>query len=133
MLEYLATVPNFLIYLATSGFLLIAFMAAYTIATPQQDIALIRKGNICASLVFSGTLLGFALPIASAMAHSVNLTDLVLWSFVACFVQAVVSLVLRFLIHDLRTHVEADHLSVGIMMASMKISAGLLNAAAMVY
>jgi putative membrane protein len=133
MLEYLAAVPNFLIYLATSGLLLIAFMAAYTIATPQQDIALIRKGNICASLVFSGTLIGFALPLASALAHSVNLTDLALWSFVACVVQAVVSLVIRFLVRDLRAHVEADRLSVGIMMASMKIAAGLLNAAAMTY
>ena len=133
MLEYLASVPSFLIYLATSGALLIAFMALYTLATPQQDMALIRKGNICASLVFSGTLLGFALPIASAVAHSVNLTDLVLWSIVACVVQAVVSLVLRFLIHDLRAHVEADRLSVGIMMASMKIAAGVLNAAAMTY
>jgi uncharacterized membrane protein YjfL (UPF0719 family) len=45
----------------------------------------------------------------------------------------VVSLVLRFLIHDLRAHVEADRLSVGIMMASMKIAAGVLNAAAMTY
>ena len=64
MLEYLAAVPNFLIYLATSGALLIAFMAAYMLATPQQDLALIRKGNVCASLVFSGTLIGFALPLA---------------------------------------------------------------------
>jgi putative membrane protein len=133
MLEYLAAVPNFLIYLATSGLLLIAFVAAYTILTPQQDIALIRKGNICASLVFSGTLLGFALPLASALAHSVNLVDLASWSFVACVVQGIVSLLLRFLIHDLRAHVEADRLSVGIMMMSMKIAAGLLNAAAMTY
>jgi putative membrane protein len=133
MLEYLASVPNFLIYLATSGLLLIAFMAAYTLATPQQDLALIRKGNVCASLVFSGTLIGFALPLASAVAHSVNLTDLVLWSFVACIVQAIVSLVLRLVVGDLRGHVEADRASVGIMMAGMKIAAGLLNAAAMTY
>jgi putative membrane protein len=133
MLDYLAAVPNFLIYLATSGALLIAFMAAYMLATPQQDLALIRKGNVCASLVFSGTLLGFALPLASAVAHSVNLTDLVLWSVVACVVQGIVSLVLRFVIHDLRTHVEEDCVSVGVMMAGMKIAAGLLNAAAMTY
>jgi putative membrane protein len=133
MLDYLAAVPNFLIYLATSGALLIAFMAAYMLATPQQDLALIRKGNVCASLVFSGTLLGFALPLASAVAHSVNLTDLVLWSVVACVVQGIVSLVLRFVIHDLRSHVEEDCVSVGVMMASMKIAAGLLNAAAMTY
>ena len=72
MLEYLAAVPNFLIYLATSGLLLIAFMAAYMLATPQQDIALIRKGNVCASLVFSGTLLGFAFPLASAVALALS-------------------------------------------------------------
>ena len=133
MLEYLASVPNFLIYLATSGLLLIAFMAAYALATPQQDIALIRKGNVCASLVFSGTLLGFALPLASALAHSVNLTDLRAVEFRR--VHRAGRGVAGAALFDPRfaRHVEADRLSVGIMMASMKIAAGLLNAAAMTY
>ncbi len=133
MLEYLSTVPNFLIYLGTACLLLVAFMAAYLLLTPQHEIALIRKGNVSAALVFSGTLLGFALAMASAMAHSVSLYDLLVWGAVAGVVQGIASLILRFLIRDLRAHIENDDVSVAITMASLKIAMGLLNAAAMVY
>ena len=133
MFEYLSTVPNFLIYLGTAALLLVAFMAAYIMATPQRDIALIRQGNVSASVVFSGTLIGFTLPLASALAHSVNLYDLLTWCIVAGLVQGIASLVLRLMIHDLRAHIEADRVSVAITMASLKIAMGLLNAAAMVY
>ncbi|HZP68255.1 MAG TPA: DUF350 domain-containing protein [Rudaea sp.] len=133
MLDYLATVPNFLLYLGTSGLLLVAFMTAYALATPQHELPLIRQGNVSASVVFGGTLLGFALPLASAMAHSVNLVDLALWGGIAGLVQGIASLVLRLVIRDLRAHIEADRVSVAIAMASLKLATGLLNAAAVVY
>jgi putative membrane protein len=133
MLDYLATVPNFLLYLGTSVLLLIAFMAAYILATPQHELPLIRHGNVSASVVFGGTLLGFALPLASAMAHSVNLVDLAVWSVIAGVVQCIASLILRVMIHGLRAHIEADRVSVAITMASLKLAMGLLNAAAVTY
>ena len=133
MFEYLATLPNFLVYLAIGIGLLAAFMLAYAWLTPQRELPLIRQGNVSASVVFGGTLLGFALPLASAIAHSVNIVDLALWGAIACIVQAFASLVLRLLIRDLRAHVEADRVSVAITMASLKLAMGLLNAAAIVY
>jgi len=133
MLDYLATVPNFLLYLGTSVLLLIAFMSAYVMATPQHELSLIRRGNVSASINFGGTLLGFALPLASAMAHSVNLLDLAIWGAIAGIVQGIASLILRVLIRDLRAHIEADRVSVAVTMASLKLAMGLLNAAAVVY
>jgi putative membrane protein len=133
VLEYLSTLPNFLVCLAAGIVLLFAFIAAYVFVTPQHELPLIRQGNVSASVVFGGTLLGFALPLASAVAHSVNVIDLAVWGVVAGVVQAVASLLLRFMIHDLRGHIEADRVSVAITMASLKLAMGLLNAAAIVY
>ncbi len=133
MLEYLTTLPNFLIYLSVSIVMLTVFVAIYVLVTPQHELPLIRHGNVSASVVFGATLLGFALPLASAVAHSVNLTDLLVWSIVAGVVQAIASLLLRLVIRDLRAHIEADRISVAITMASLKLSLGLLNAAAIVY
>ena len=133
MLDYLSTLPNFLVYLAVAIALLAVFMGAYVMITPQHELPLIRQGNVSASIVFSGTLLGFALPLASAVAHSVNLVDLALWGTIACVAQAVASLILRFVIRDLRAHIEADRVAVAITMASMKLAVGLLNAGAIVY
>lgn len=133
MLEYVATLPNFLVYLATSVVLLVVFLAVYVVVTPQHELPLIRQGNVSASVVFGGTLLGFAMPLASAVAHSVNLTDMLLWGAIAGLVQGIASLLLRFVIRDLRAHIEADRVSVAITMASLKLAMGLLNAAAIVY
>src|SRR5215468_10380140 len=111
MLDYVSTLPNFLVFLGTSILLLIAFMAAYVLITPQHELPLIRHGNVSASVVFSGTLLGFALPLASAVAHSVNLVDLAIWGAIACAVQAAASLILGFVIRDLHAHIEADRIA----------------------
>jgi putative membrane protein len=133
MLEYVATLPDFLAYLALSIVLLVAFVTAYVLVTPQHELPLIRQGNVSASIVFGGTLLGFALPLASAVAHSVSIVDLLLWGAIAGVVQGVASLLLRTVIRDLRAHIEADRVSVAITMASLKLAMGLLNAAAIVY
>ena len=133
MLEYVATLPDFLAYLALSIVLLVAFVTAYVLVTPQHELPLIRKGNVSASIVFGGTLLGFALPLASAVAHSVSLVDLLLWGAIAGIVQGIASLLLRMVIRDLRAHIEGDRVSVAVTMASLKLAMGLLNAAAIVY
>jgi len=133
MLEYVATLPDFLAYLALSIVLLVAFVTAYVLLTPQHELPLIRQGNVSASIVFGGTLLGFALPLASAVAHSVSIIDLLLWGAIAGVVQGIASLLLRLVIRDLRGHIEGDRVSVAITMASLKLAMGLLNAAAIVY
>ena len=131
MHEYLATLPNFLMYLGLSVLLLGVFMGLYLVITPQHELRLIHQGNISASIVLTGTLLGFALPVASAMAHSVALLDLALWGAVAGVVQLLTYLVLRMLIPDLRQQIEADRVSVAILLAGLTLCMGLLNAAAM--
>jgi putative membrane protein len=133
MLEYVATLPDFLAYLALSIVLLVAFVTAYVLITPQHELPLIRQGNVSASIVFGGTLLGFALPLASAVAHSVSIIDLLIWGAIAGVVQGIASLLLRMVIRDLRAHIEGDRVSVAITMASLKLAMGLLNAAAIVY
>jgi len=131
MHEYLSTLPNFLMYLGLSVLLLGVFMGLYLVITPQHELRLIHHGNISASIVLTGTLLGFALPVASAMAHSVALLDLALWGAVAGVVQLLTYLVLRMLIPDLRQQIEADRVSVAILLAGLTLCMGLLNAAAM--
>lgn len=133
MLDYLTTLPAFLIYLGVGSALLLGFMLAYMLLTPQREMPLIRQGNVSASVVFGSTVLGFALPLASAVAHSVSPLDLALWGVIACVVQAVASLILRVAIGNLRAHIEADRVAVAITMASLKLAFGLLNAAAIVY
>ena len=47
--------------------LLAIFAAIYVRVTPYNEIALIREGNMAASISLSGALIGFVLPLASAI------------------------------------------------------------------
>jgi len=71
--------PLFLLYFATSVALLVLFVAIYMRVMPHRELALIREGNVAAALSLSGALIGFVLPLASAVAHSVNPVDMVVW------------------------------------------------------
>ena len=43
------------------------FLAIYVRITPYREFALIRAGNVAAAASLSGALLGFVIPLASAM------------------------------------------------------------------
>src|SRR4029453_3143710 len=64
---------DFLVYLAVSLVLLALFVAIYIRVTPYREMALIREGNMAASFSLSGALLGFVVPLAAAVQHSVSL------------------------------------------------------------
>lgn len=133
MLDYLLTLPQFLAWwllaLAECGL----FVGLYIFLTPHSEFRLIREGNVSAAVMLSGALLGFVLPVASALAHSVNLVDFAIWGFVALVVQLIVYLALRLSFRPLHELIEQDRLSVAILCAAVGVGAGILNAAAMTY
>jgi putative membrane protein len=125
----LGNLPNFLIYFGASVVLLAAFLGAYTLLTPLHEWALIRQGNTAVALTLAGATLGFALPLASAIIHSVNLADMAVWGAVALIVQLLCFGAMRLL----RTHVTSalarGEMGEAIVLAAGSVVFGLLNAA----
>src|SRR5690349_2006722 len=95
LLESLAKLDLFLAHFAASVVLLILFSLVYVRVTPYPEFRLIKEGKVAPAISFSGALLGFTIPLASAIAHSVSLLDMVVWAVIALVVQIVVFLVLR--------------------------------------
>jgi len=90
MNEFIASVQglgDFVVYFVTALALVAVFLTVYTWVTPHGEIALIRQGNVAAALSLSGALLGFIVPLASAIAHSVAWWDMLFWGGVALVVQ----------------------------------------------
>ena len=133
MTDELATLPAFLAYLGMGVLFTLVFLGVYLMATPQREIALIRTGNVSASLMLVGALFGYELPLASAIAHAVSLQDLAIWGGVALAVQLATYLVLRVWLRPLQGHIEADRISIGLLGGSVSLAMGVLNAAAMTY
>lgn len=126
----LATLPGFLAYFGLGIVPLAGAMAVYLRVTPHAEIALIRAGNTGAAIGFGGAMIGFALPIASAFQHSVNVVDAGVWSLVALVVQIGVFFAMAKLLGpDWRAAVERGETAGAILKASAAVAVGLLNAA----
>jgi putative membrane protein len=121
--------PNFARYVVVGFALAALFLWIYTVVTPWREFALIRAGNSAAATALVGALLGFCLPLANTIAHSISLTDVVLWALVALIVQVIVHLGLRFMLPHLQQAIEADRAAAGIMAAGFAVCFGLINAA----
>lgn len=133
MLPDLSTLPAFGAYFGLGVLFLAVFCTVYVWLTPQRELALIRHGNQAAAISLSGALLGFVLPLGSAIAHSVSLLDLALWGVVALIVQWLVHVFIRLLIHDLAAQIEQDNRAVAIFAAVLAVGVGLINAASMTW
>jgi len=131
--QSIAGFPLFLLYFATAVALLVLFVAIYIRVMPHRELALIREGNVAAALSLSGALIGFVLPLASAVAHSVNPVDMVVWGVVALLVQlAVYASVVRLVPH-FREAIVAGHVAPAALLAALAVSVGILNAACLTY
>lgn len=87
---FLSAAPHTLLYLATTLALLAGFILAYTIATPQNEFALIREGKLAPAVSLIGAILGFAIPLGAVASHSESILDLTLWGILVLVVQIVV-------------------------------------------
>ena len=132
-MNLLQTLPNFLAYFASAIGLFGLFTRLYIRLTPYAEIQLIRQGNLSAALALVGTLLGFALPLASAIAHSVSLGDMLIWGVIAMLVQVLVFLGLSRLVPELKGGIESNTLAHGVFLGGASLCVGLLNAACMTY
>ena len=124
---------NFLVYLSVSLAYLAVFVALYLRVTPYREIQLIREGNMAASFSLSGSIVGFIIPLASAIQHSVSLVDMAIWGLIAMLVQIAAFVVAKLLIPSITDDIPANKTSAGFFLGCLSLGVGLLNAACMSY
>jgi len=74
-------------------------------------------------------LLGFAIPLASAITHSVSLVDMLVWGVIALIVQLLTFCVVRMIFPGLTSNIPANQASEGLFLGVVSLVAGILNAA----
>jgi putative membrane protein len=132
-LSSLNGIPAFLAYFVVAIVLVLLFIRIYTWVTPQDELALIRANNTAAALAFGGALIGFALPLSSAITNSMSLLDCVVWGAVALVVQVLTFVVLRVAIKQLPERINQGEIATGSFVGATAIAVGLINAACMTY
>ena len=129
----LAGFDDFLVYFGLSLLFVALYLAIYVHVTPYREFALIREGNAAAAASLSGSLIGFVLPLASAVIHSVNTWDMALWAAIALAVQIAVYAAIRLLMPGIVRHIPDGKAGPGIFLGAVSLAAGILNAACMTY
>lgn len=120
-----------LAFLAAGGFTLV-FKALYQVITPHNEGKLIREGNAAAAVAQGGAVIGYVLPLCSALAHTVTLPEFAAWAVVAGVVQIVTFWAVRRLaLPDVSARIERGEMSAALYLLMISLAVGLLNAACM--
>lgn len=125
--------PAFMAYFGLAMGLTLLYLLIYTRLTPQREFTLIRLNNNAAATALGGSLLGFALPLHSAITNAIGLLDCALWGLVALLVQVTTFVVLRLVLSGLPDRIARGEQAAANFVASTSITVGLLNAASMTY
>ena len=133
ILQSLAGLPAFLVYFCTAIFAVVVYLFDYTRITPHDEFKLIRDNDPAAAVALGLSLLGFTLPLVSAIAHSANIVDCLVWSLVALIVQVVVYYVVKIPVPNLSAKIAAGELAPAIWLGLSSLAAGAINAASMIY
>ncbi len=134
ILNSLSGLPDFLIYFVTAIALCALFLIAYTKVTPNREFDLIfREHNQSAAIAVGMSLLGFSLPLASAIFHSAGILDCVIWGLVALVCQ-LAAYFLAYMAHpNLGEAIRNNVTAAGLWVGFVSLAAGLLSAASMSY
>ena len=131
VLQSLTGLPGFLAYLCLSLVAVIVYLWIYTKITPYEEFELIAKNMPGVAMALGLSLLGFALPVASAVAHSADIVDCAIWSVIALVVQVLVFYAARIPVPNLDQRIAAGEIAPALWLGFASLTAGLLSAASM--
>ena len=135
IMQSLAGLDNFALYFGLSILFLFIFKLVYALVTPHDEWKLVKEDkNVAAAIGFGGAIIGFAIALGSAASNSVAVIDFAIWAIVAVIAQSLAFAILRFsFMPKIAERINNNEISSGVMLASMSIAVGLLNAACMTY
>ena len=133
VLAAISGLQSFLVYFGTALGLVALYLFVYTLATSHNEFALIRQNVLSASLALGLSLVGFALPLSSAIVHAQAVLDCVIWGVVALVVQILVYWLVRLAVPRLSDRIAAGEMSAALFLGAASLAAGILNAASMAF
>jgi putative membrane protein len=135
ILNSIAGLQNFALYFVISIALFFVFKIVYAFVTPHDEWNLVKDDkNTAAAIGFGGAMIGFSIALSGAVTNSEFLLDYLIWGVVAILAQLIAFALLRFtFMPKIAERINNNEVSAGVMLGSMSIAVGMLNAACMSY
>ena len=131
VLQSLSGLPAFLIYFVVASVLVAAYVFVYTLITAHNEFDLIEKDKPGAAIALGLSLIGFALPLTSSIAHADGILDMAIWGVIAAIVQIAVYYLARIPVPELSKRIASGEIAPAIWLGAASVAAGMLNAASM--
>jgi putative membrane protein len=125
--------PGFVLFFTVAVALVALYLALYTLATAHNEFALIRQNVVAAAVALGLSLVGFTLPLASAIVHARDLLDCLVWGLVAVAVQILAYWLVRAVLPNLSQRIAAGEMAAALFLGASSLAAGIVNAATMTY
>jgi putative membrane protein len=139
------SIVNFLIYLGVTVPLMGVGILFFVFTTPYSEFKLIRDGGDmtdpvkvgaarAAAYDLGGKIIGQVLVLASAVYHSVGLTDLIIWGLIGIAFQIVVFYLFELLTpFKVLAEIPKGNVAVGLFSFCLSIASGILMASLISY
>jgi putative membrane protein len=129
---FLSGASAFLLAFLTAGAFAAGFMALYRLVTPHDEGKLIREGNVAAAVALGGAVLGYVIPLGSALTQTHSLPEFVAWAALAAVIQILVFWgVRRLALPDVSARIERGEVASAIYLMLISVAVGIINAASM--
>jgi putative membrane protein len=111
--------------------LVVLYLVVYVLATQHNEFALIRANILSAAIALGMSLIGFALPLSSAIIYTHDLVHFFMWGVVALVVQILVYWLVRLVLPDLSRRIASGEVTAALFLGCASLTAGIINSAAM--
>lgn len=128
--SFLAGFPVLMLHSSVTLAILVVGVFVYVKITPYDEIALIKAGKTAAAVSLSGAIIGFAVPLAFAMASSITVYEILIWGPVTLLLQLVAYRITDAVLSDLPKRIVEGEIGPAIFLVSIKIAVAAINAAA---
>ncbi|MGD2133642.1 MAG: DUF350 domain-containing protein [Maricaulaceae bacterium] len=122
--------PTFAAHGAMTLVILWVGVVIYSWFSPTREVKLIRENNTAGGIAYAGATTSMAIPLAFAMASSLNWADIVLWGVVTVFVQLIALQFVNWLLPDLPKRIKDGEIAAALALVSVKLCFAFILAAA---
>lgn len=135
VINSIAGLGNFALYFFVSIVLFFVFKIVYAFVTPHDEWKLVKEDkNTAAAIGFGGAMIGFSIALSGAITNSEFFLDYAIWGTVALLAQLIAFALLRFtFMPKIAERINNNEVSAGVILGSMSVAVGMLNAACMTY
>lgn len=121
--------PVLISHFVVAVLILLSGVFIYVKTSAWNDLALIRSGNLSASISLGGAFLSLSIPLSASLTASLSVPSIIIWGVTAVIIQLICDRLASLVIGDLSSRIEKNDISAAVFVLGIKLSVAMINSA----